>query len=56
MPKVQAFHTTTPEEPAVYHDNSVCADGKRIKQENKVTGTGGRRRCDECNTLAAEGQ
>jgi hypothetical protein len=44
--RVNPFHTTTPEEGAgdqdVYHDNNQCSDGKRIKPENRVSGTGGR--------------
>lgn len=54
--KVSPFHTSTPEEGAghrdVYHDNSSCSDGKRIKPEHKVSGTGGRPKCDECKTLS----
>jgi hypothetical protein len=50
-----AFHTTIPEHGAghrdVYHDNNGCSDGKRIKPEHRVPGTGGRRRCDECASL-----
>jgi hypothetical protein len=44
--KVSPYHTTTPEDGAghrnVYHDNNACSDGKRIKPEHKVSGTGGR--------------
>lgn len=53
--KVSPFHTITPEDCAghrnVYHDNSSCCDGKRIKPEHKVSGTGDRPKCDECKTL-----
>ena len=54
--KVNPFHTTTPEDGAghrnVYHDNNECSDGKRIKPEHRVSGEGGRPKCDECKTLA----
>lgn len=54
--KVNPFHTTTPEEGPghrdVYHDNNECSDGKRIKPENRVSGTGGRPKCDECKGLS----
>lgn len=45
------YHTETEEEPKqrdVYHDHLDCPDGKRIKAENKVSGKGGRPRCDAC--------
>lgn len=54
MPYTSPFHTDEPETPEVYHDNSVCSDGKRIK--NPVLGTDGRRRCQSCSDLAAEGR
>jgi hypothetical protein len=48
--RVNPFHTTTPDEGAghrdVYHDNNQCSDGKRIKPENRVSGTAGRPKCD----------
>jgi hypothetical protein len=54
--KVQPYHTTTPEDGAghrnVYHDNNQCSDGKRIKAEHRVSGTGGRPKCDECKGLS----
>jgi hypothetical protein len=52
MSKVSAFHTKTPEEPQVYHDNNECDEGKKIKPENRVPGTGGRRQCEVCSDLA----
>ena len=53
--KVNPYHTTTPEtaygQRNVYHDNNQCSDGKRILAANRVSGTGGRPKCDECKTL-----
>lgn len=51
--RVNPFHTTTPEGAEaghrdVYHDESRCPDGKRILAENRVSGTGGRPKCDWC--------
>jgi hypothetical protein len=46
--KVPAYHTSQPEMPNVYHDHSDCEDGKRILPQHRVSGTGGRRRCDVC--------
>jgi len=54
MPWTPPFHTEEPETPEVYHDNSVCPDGQRIK--NPVSGDDGRRRCLVCQELAAEGR
>jgi hypothetical protein len=49
--KVKPFHTIIPEyggERDVYHNDNTCADGKRIKPENKAEGTAGRPLCKEC--------
>jgi hypothetical protein len=55
MAKVPAYHTTTPEDGVhhrnVYHDHDNCPDGKRIKPQHRVSGTGNRPRCDECKKL-----
>lgn len=52
MSKVAAFHTTTPEYPAahreVYHDQSTCSEGKKIKTEHRVSGQGNKKHCAEC--------
>jgi hypothetical protein len=52
MTKVAAFHTSQPETPPVHHDNNACHEGKKIKSEHRVSGTGNRRLCDVCKTLA----
>jgi hypothetical protein len=58
MPHESPFHTDSPEYPPmhrnVYHDNSLCEHGKAIKHEHRVSGPGGRPRCDRCNALATE--
>src|SRR5665647_1277112 len=51
------FHTSEPETPAVYHNNSECSEGKKIKPEHRVSGEGsGRRLCEICAKLNAEGK
>lgn len=55
--KVNPHHTVTPEADSqkhrdVYHDSNQCSDGKRILPHNKVSGTAGRPKCDECMTLS----
>jgi hypothetical protein len=37
----------------VYHDREDCPAGKRILSEHRVSGTGGRDRCKECQNLAS---
>jgi hypothetical protein len=55
MAKVPPYHTITEEKPEqrdVYHDHDDCPDGRRIKPENRRSGTAGRPRCDECKRLS----
>ena len=52
MPSCQPFHTSEPETPAVYHDNSACSDGKKVKPEHRRIGLGvDRRLCEVCAEL-----
>jgi len=55
MAKVNPFHTNSkeyaPSHHEVYHDEDNCPDGKRIKPEHREDGTGGKRRCLECDKL-----
>jgi hypothetical protein len=55
MTKVPAYHTNSPEYPPshrnVYHDHDDCPYGKEIKSWHRVSGTGDRSRCEECQTL-----
>lgn len=52
MIKIEPFHTNSheyqPTHREVYHDIDTCPDGKRIKHEHRTPGTGGRKRCLEC--------
>jgi hypothetical protein len=44
MAKVSPYHTNSTEYPPkhreVYHDKDTCPDGKRIKPEHRLAGTG----------------
>ena len=52
MPYMPPFHTSEKEEQAVYHNNSACADGRRIKREHICSGEGQRRRlCEAMSQL-----
>lgn len=54
--KVPAFHTNSdeyrPEDRKVFHDQSECGYGDRIRKVHRVSGDGGRPRCDRCTDLA----
>jgi hypothetical protein len=46
--KVPAFHSKNPSDPDVYHDESTCSRGQLIPPHNRVSGTGGYRKCKTC--------
>lgn len=50
MGKIAPFHSKKPGTD-VYHDNSECTEGNNIEKENRVSGTGGHRRCNRCKEL-----
>jgi hypothetical protein len=53
--KVAPYHTNSleypPEHRSVHHDHDDCPDGKRIKPQHRLSGTGGKPRCKECIRL-----
>ncbi len=52
--KVAPYHTIVPEyggERDVYHDQSECPAGKRIKPEHRTPGTAGRPKCKDCQRI-----
>lgn len=54
--KIPAFHTNSPEygpeHRNVFHDQSGCGYGDEIKKVHRVSGEGGRPRCERCTDLA----
>lgn len=48
MSKVSPYHSSNPSDPDVYHDHSDCPTGQQIPDRNRVSGTGGYRRCTQC--------
>ncbi len=48
--KVEPFHSKL--QTSVYHDESKCEVGDNIESWNKVKGTGGLRKCDECTRIS----
>lgn len=51
MAKVSAFHSKLKTDRNVYHDNDKCTEGNNIEKENRVSGTGGRPKCEHCARL-----
>jgi len=51
MAKVAPFHSKKKSDRNVYHDNSSCTEGNNIEPQNKVSGTGGRPKCEHCQRL-----
>jgi hypothetical protein len=54
MPKIAPFYSIDLGYLRVYHDNSECAEGQRVRPEDRRPGTGDRPRCDECLQLERE--
>jgi len=48
MGKVPAYHSSNPSDPDVYHDHDDFPTGQQIPTANKVSGTGGYRKCKQC--------
>ncbi len=50
----EAYHTSSVDPGGtggVYHDREDCPAGQRILPEHRVSGTGGRNRCKDCESL-----
>ena len=50
--KVPAFHSRLTSHRPVYHDESRCTEGDNIESYNRVSGTGGRPKCDHCKRIS----
>ena len=55
MAQVAAFHSSNPTDPDVHHVCSRCGPGQQIPERNRVSGTGGHRRCQVCADLLQSG-
>ncbi len=51
MAKVSPYHSSNPSDPDVYHDHDDCWSGKQIPPRNRLSGTGGYRKCEICVDL-----
>ena len=56
MAKVAAFHSTAPNDPKKYHDQSTCTEGNNIETKNRTSGTGGYPKCDHCSRIEQGGK
>lgn len=52
MAKVAPFHSKAQWAKNVYHDNDKCTEGNNIETYNRVSGTGGRPKCEHCARLS----
>ncbi len=46
--KVSTYHSSNQSDPDVHHDHNDCPTGQQIPAHNKVNGTGGFPRCQQC--------
>ena len=60
MPRVADFHSINevkkPPHNRVYHNNSSCAPGRDIPQNERRPGTGGYRLCEDCTKETNSGR
>ena len=50
------WHSVKEWDRKVYHDNTSCTEGNNIEKENMRSGTGGRPKCEHCDTLDRQGR
>jgi hypothetical protein len=60
MPIVPAFHSVNESlklpQNRVFHNNSMCAAGRDIPEQERRPGTGGFRICDRCEEYEDQGR
>jgi len=49
--KVQPYYSINPSDPDVYHDHDNCPTGQQIPAYNRRNGTGGYRKCEQCQKM-----
>lgn len=49
--KVLPYHSRNPSDPDVHHDHNNCPTGQQIPPHNRASGTGGYRRCRQCEAI-----
>jgi hypothetical protein len=53
MPQVPAFHSAKERH---HHNNSKCGPGSEIPRTNRLSGTGNKPLCSDCQKLNAAGK
>ena len=57
MPSTAPFHVISTaystKHRHIYHDCDECHEGKTIRPEDRVSGTGGKIRCRECQNICS---
>jgi hypothetical protein len=48
---MSTWHSKCPEHRKVYHDNKECTEGNIIEARCMESGTGGYRKCEQCEIL-----
>jgi hypothetical protein len=60
MPSTPDFYSINeakkPQANRVHHNNSACPPGRDIPQNERQSGTGGYRLCDDCGRLNRDGR
>jgi hypothetical protein len=60
MPATPPFYSVNevkkPENQRVHHNNSACPPGRDIPQNERQSGTGGYRLCNDCDNLNKQGR
>ena len=49
--KVGAWHSAALSDKHVYHDESRCTDGAKVRRQDRVPGSVGRSKCPLCTAL-----
>jgi hypothetical protein len=49
--RVEPYHSSNPDDPAVYHDHALCPSGRKIPPKWLVPGDGGRPLCEFCRAV-----
>lgn len=50
--KTHPWHSKLPSDRPVHHDETRCTEGNNIEPRNRVSGTGGRPKCQRCSEIS----
>jgi hypothetical protein len=52
MAKAPPWHSRLQTDRRVYHDETRCTEGNNIEPRNRVSGMGGRPKCEHCRRIS----